>query len=174
MGARRLTGLALGGPVRRTAWLLLALAIAWAAWYFAPDRPLRRWVFDTPASQNCAISADGRRLAVEHMQPVEVEPGAWTHATTRIAVYDLETGAELLSIPRTPSVTASHVAIAPDGSWLLTADPARDLGGTELWDINTGTLRARLRHPHQMNVESLVSPDGRLIVSRHDKRPALV
>lgn len=103
-----------------------------------------------------AFSPDGRRLAAGL---------SWTRKDQvgRVVVWDLATGARLVSLPVAPRADIRAVAFAPDGRQLVAVT---HLGAAYLWDLEaTGLVAVRDVHDGWTRpVHALAfAPDGRLV-----------
>jgi WD40 repeat protein len=108
------------------------------------------------------FSPDGRRLA-RAVSDSEFQ-------TTRIIVWDADTGKELSSVGGIGSF--SHIAYSPDGRRLA----AYGHGKVKVWDTDTG--RELLTVPTRINVNAgslAFRPDGHklIVAGTHDGRPAI-
>jgi hypothetical protein len=105
-----------------------------------------------------AFSHDGRQLAAGI---------SWTRKDQmgRVAVWDLETGAQQVSLPVAPLAEIRAVAFAPDGRQLVAVT---QLGAAYLWDLEAKALVAvrDVLDGWTRPVHSLTfAPDGRLLAA---------
>ncbi len=123
------------------------LAVGTDAGIWLYDAATRRELALLPArpAVNMAYSPDGTILA---------SCGSYKD---RVRLWDVETGHQMVDI----DVTAQTVAFSPDGKRLATAST-----GIELWDVETGIVRAAISEAGLWGIRSVAfSPDGRTLAA---------
>jgi len=121
-----------------------------ARFSIATQNLVGRW---QPVGPNIAFSPDHKTLVAWGQSP-----------TVYLCAPDLTIRARLEGQQKPPGAYTfvSAVAFSPDSKTLATASPD---GSIYLWNVNTGTLRAKL-FGHALGVNAIAfSPDGRTLVS---------
>jgi WD40 repeat protein len=162
-------------PRRRLAWLLLVVALAWAAWTMLPPVPEARW--DLPADEgvNPVFTPDGRTVVTYRRVYEQMPAGRAVFQAGPLVGRDAETGREryraLEAVKRLGGVELTpdgrRLTVQVDGKELVVLNPSDGRPLAALADVDFGLGkypgRSRLIFSEHMNP---ISPDGHWLAYR--------
>src|SRR5262249_39606202 len=90
-----------------------------------------------------------------------------THDKDNIAVYDIDSGTEVLHLSSQSKLTGNHpLAVSPDGKRVAAICDSETIA---IWDLEEKQVAARLRPPLKVLLSVRYSPDGRYLVCGTDQ-----
>src|SRR5437764_8463584 len=113
-------------PRRRLAWLVLIVALAWAAWTMLPPVPEARWSLPADEGVNPVFTPDGRTVVTYRRVYEQMPAGRAVFQAGPLVGRDAETGREryrALEAAKRPG----GVELTPDGRRLTVQVDGKEL-----------------------------------------------
>jgi len=133
----------------------------------ADERRESAWPHEELAAPRLAFRAKGDKFFDVGFHPGGRQVAAIGHGVkvSRLRLWDVATGAEVLVIESTAAVLCGRMAFSPDGTTLAAGDST---GSVRVWDAETGRERLVLPGHRGAVFHVAFSPDGATLASASD------